>query len=516
MKDTYARTLMVAILRQITTQRTQDIEQKGFSFGHHIPPQRLYPLVKPRLDLPLLIAEVKRSSPSSGELSSIQDPILLAGKYLNGGAGAISVLCEEKHFQGTLQDLMAIKAAYPNACILRKDFIQYVQEIEISYRAGADMVLLIAAMFQDVDGGFEKLQALYNECLTFGITPLVEVHNQQEIEFISPLHTALVGINARNLHTFEIDIAAACALRKFLGNQKVIFESGIHSPHLAFMVGSAGFDGILCGSYLVAHTNPTRALEEIKSALYNAKKRPLRFYTHIFQKFAEKQLMLKICGITNLDDALMVLETDSEVAMQYGQEQYIAMLGFIFVQHSTRFIETKQAKNIIKALKVLYPHILYVGIVNDDKKAFNRAKILYDEGFLDALQLHGLHKHNPRIFATRSLDHAQFCHYVAQNIATQEDFCTQYDGFCLLDSQSTQGGGSGKSIDMEVLQTLKIPYLCLAGGVQAQNISNFLSLQPSLLDINSGIESKIGKKDKLKLKELLEILHRKNLHWDKS
>lgn len=492
---------MVEVLAQITTKRSQDIATKGLSFGHTIPAHRIHPLTPPKLDSALIITEIKRASPSAGNISEISSPIQLAQSYLNGGSCAISVLCEERHFHGSLADLMQVKNAYPHACVLRKDFIQDSKEIEISYRAGADMVLLIAAMFIDEKQGFLQLQEIYKECLRFGITPLLEVHTQREIDFIAPLKPALVGINARNLHTFEIDIPQACVLRDSLPHSKVIFESGIHSAHCAFMVGSFGFDGLLCGSYLVAHENPTRAIQSLKHAFERGVKQKRRLYHHLFHKWHRLEIAIKICGITKLDNALHIAELQG-----YGG---VDMLGFILAQQSPRFIESTQLKHIAKALQSLYPHILRIGVVND-KHSLHTAKMLYDEGYLDGIQLHGLPPQSPKIFANTPLDDMLVCHYGVQNISSIDDFSPDYEGvFCLLDSKSAQGGGSGKSIDTHVLSALKETYLCIAGGISPHNLSSFLALKPAMLDINSGVEQSPGLKD---IALIQQILHRLSLN----
>lgn len=495
---------MVEILAQITQKKAQEIAQKGFDLGFDIPKDRIHPLITPHFDDIFLIAEIKRASPSNAHIGEINAPCALAGAYLNGGASAISVLCEEAHFKGSLADLMVVKNAYPNACILRKDFIQYKQEVGVSYRAGADMLLLIVAMFIDEKNGFRDFKAIYDECLKYGITPLVEVHTQDEIDFIAPLKPLLVGVNARSLHTFEIDIITACTLRKALPHSKVIFESGIHSPSSAFMVGSFDFDGLLCGSYLVAHENPTSAIQALKSALRLGKAQKPSFYQYIFALWKQREAcaykpykpLIKICGITNLDDALCV----AGESISGG----VDMLGFILVKQSPRFIESRHIKDIAKALKKCYPHILCVAVVND-KHSLNEAKALYQQGFIHGIQLHGLSKLEPAQFANICLKEALFCFYGVQNIATLEDFNPHYEGaFCLVDSQSAQGGGSGKSIQFDVLSKLKERYLCIAGGINEKNIKDFLALCPAMLDINSGIESSAGKKDKHKLQALLE------------
>lgn len=491
------RNIMLEILAQITNKRSQDIESKGFTFGYDIPTQRLHPLIKPPLNETLLIAEIKRASPSAGHIGDILCAEALAGAYLNGGANAISVLCEERYFKGSLADLMCVKSAYPNACILRKDFIQHKEEIDISYRAGADMVLLIVAMFIHENNGFARFSAIYEECLRYGITPLIEVHTKEEIAFILPLKPTLIGINARNLRTFIIDIPAACALYDSIPkNTSVIFESGINSAFTAFMIGTIGFNGMLCGSYLVESVNPTAAIQSLKAAMENAKKHKNIFFRTLFHRFLSHKPAIKICGITYLQDAL-------DIAEQCVNNE-VDMLGFILVKHSPRYIESKRIKEISKALQTLYPHILRVGVVND-KASLEAAKALYEQGYLHAIQLHGLDSQNPKKFAHIQLQNATFCFYAVQNIESAADFTPHYEGaFCLIDSKSKEGGGSGKSVSLNVLRSLNERYLCIAGGINAQNIEALLSLQPAMLDINSGIEATVGRKDMAKLREILD------------
>ena len=116
-------------------------------------------------------------------------------------------MCEEDFFKGSLEDLHQVKQSYPNATILRKDFITKIEQIQESYDFGADMVLLIAAVFigeNNENGGFSRLKSLYEESLKLGLTPHIEVHNQAEIAFIPPLKAKLIGIISRNLNNFTI------------------------------------------------------------------------------------------------------------------------------------------------------------------------------------------------------------------------------------------------------------------------------------------------------------------------
>lgn len=499
------------ILATITKQRAMDIKAKGHSLGFSVPDSRIYPLIPPHITNNFTIAEIKRASPSAGDISAVNDIESTARAYLNGGANAISVLCEEHYFKGSLNDLMQVKSKFPNACILRKDFILEVKDIEISYLVGADMVLLITAVFMAQESGFETLSAIYSACEKYGITPLLEVHNSAELEFIAPLKPKLLGINARNLSDFSIDIIRACSLKRHIerdfngafSDSHIIFESGIDSSHSAFIIGANGFNGLLCGSYLVAHNNPSKAITALKNAMQKGMVCENAFYPKVFDRLVASQMLeskgakplLKVCGITNIDNALEI------AALQSGGG--VDMLGFIMVENSKRFIHTKQIKNISKALERLYPHILRVAVVND-KASLESAKALLNENIIHAIQLHSLDS-SAKSFANIALESATFCYYGVQNIANSSDFRADFVGaFCLLDSKL--GGGSGKSIDFNVLKTIKAqtPYLCVAGGINVENISEFLSLKPAMLDINSGVESSPGIKDIAKLEALLK------------
>ena len=182
------------------------------------------------------------------------------------------------------------------------------------------------------------------------------------------------------------------------------------------------------------------------------------------------------------------------------------MLGFILAKNSPRFIESKQIQNIAKALQKLYPHILRIAVVND-KHSLNTAKTLYKEGYIDGIQLHSLNPQTPKMYANTSLEDALYCYYVAQNVENLADFSKEYAGaFCLIDSKSIQGGGSGKSVAKDVLLSLKERYLCVAGGINPQNLKSFLALKPSMLDINSGVEKSAGLKDINAIQQILNTL----------
>ncbi|PAF52622.1 bifunctional indole-3-glycerol phosphate synthase/phosphoribosylanthranilate isomerase [Helicobacter sp. 13S00477-4] len=490
---------MVEVLRRITQKREQKIQNLGFSFGHIIPVKRLAPLCPPKFDsnLPLMIAEIKRASPSAGHIGDITDPISLAADYLNSGARVISVLTEEDYFNGSLQDLIEIKNTFKNASILRKDFIQYPQEIEISYLCGADLVLVIIAMFIEDIQKEVQLKEIFLECKKYGLTPLVEIHNQEELNFALKFQPFLLGINSRNLHTFEINKPKAMNLKSNIPPSiKTIFESGIQSSFDGYLAGNFSFDGLLCGSYLVKSEEKNIKIPSLIKSFNLGKKYKNPFYPKVFDSSVNHLTpLIKICGITNIDDAFLAAELG------------VDMIGFILEKTSPRYQDIKSIKNISKALSKIYPQILKIGVITENKETLLNARELFKEGVLDALQLHSANPLSPNQFASYDLKEADFNFYICVNFENLQDYPNDcISPFVLLDSKSNLKGGSGQTIPLEVLKNLKDmgKDLFIAGGIGMENIEDILSLKPKMLDINSQIENSPGKKDKFKLKAIIE------------
>ena len=193
-----------------------------------------------------IIAEVKRASPSRGDLASIPDPAHQARLYEQGGASAISVLTEGRRFKGSLADLEAVKGAVA-VPVLRKDFIATEYQVLEARAAGADLVLLIvAALEQDV---LARLHALI---LELGMTPLVETHSAAEVDRAGEIGARLIGVNARNLSTFELDrdLFGRLSERIPAGAVKVA-ESAVLTPADVAHYRQAGADVVLVGEALV-------------------------------------------------------------------------------------------------------------------------------------------------------------------------------------------------------------------------------------------------------------------------
>lgn len=208
-----------------------------------------------------VIAEVKRSSPSKGDLAPIGDPAALATEYAAGGAHAISVLTEQRRFGGSLDDLRAVRAAVSTP-LLRKDFVVEPYQLVETRAAGADLALLIVAALEPV-----TLRALHRQARDLGLTALVEVHDEAQLERAVELDAELIGINARDLKTLEVDPTTFDRLSPQVPDGVVtVAESGIRGPGDVAVYAQAGADVVLVGEALVTGATPRRAVADLIDA----------------------------------------------------------------------------------------------------------------------------------------------------------------------------------------------------------------------------------------------------------
>jgi indole-3-glycerol phosphate synthase/phosphoribosylanthranilate isomerase len=249
------------------------------------------------------IAEVKRRSPSAGDLRPDADPAQLAAQFANAGAAAVSVLVDER-FGGTIDDLRAARAATA-APLLGKGFFSTEEQLRELRDAGADAILLI---LRDLDDATMARLLAYTQEL--GLDALVEAHDADELQRAMQLDAQVIGINARDLSTFAIDrrrqleLVARATVSPELGDRLVIAESGVHTRAQGAAAELAGADAILVGSALMQAPDPQAKLRELLS-------RPL----------------VKVCGLTRQEDV--------DVAVEAGAD----LLGFILVDQSPRRAE---------------------------------------------------------------------------------------------------------------------------------------------------------------------------------
>lgn len=208
-----------------------------------------------------IIAEVKRASPSKGALSDIPDPAALARVYENGGAAMISVLTEERRFKGSLADLDAVRAEV-DIPVLRKDFVVTPYQVHEARAHGADAVLLIVAALEQ-----PALVSLIERVQSLGMTPLVEAHSRLEALRAIDAGADLVGVNARNLKTLDVDRRVIEEVIDVIpANVVAVAESGVRGSRDVFDYALVGADAVLVGEALVTSGNPAEQIRDMVSA----------------------------------------------------------------------------------------------------------------------------------------------------------------------------------------------------------------------------------------------------------
>lgn len=256
----------------LTATRRRVEEQRAVRPQHVL--ERLAASAPPALDLAAalrrpgvqLIAEIKRRSPSRGSLHPDLNPAALAVAYGQGGAAAVSVLTEPAFFGGSLDDLAAARAGLrcegQSLPILRKDFILDPYQVAEARAHGADAVLLIVAALSGAD-----LRRLYGQACALGLSVLVEVHNEAELDQALAMQPSIVGINSRNLHDMTVDLTVVERLRPLApAGVLVVAESGIHSVEDVRRLRSMNVDAMLVGEALVRAANPAELTRQFVEA----------------------------------------------------------------------------------------------------------------------------------------------------------------------------------------------------------------------------------------------------------
>ncbi|MDQ6759370.1 MAG: indole-3-glycerol phosphate synthase TrpC, partial [Acidobacteriota bacterium] len=251
------------ILAQIIERKKAELKQPTASLQRKaedsVATRRLF---APALvaNTPAIIAEIKKASPSKGVLAASFDPGSIAQDYQQGGAAALSVLTDTGHFQGSLAHLQQARAAV-QIPVLRKDFtIAPVHIIEAAAH-GADAILLIAAILST-----SQLREYRELAAQFGMAALVEVHDADELRSAMDSGAQIIGVNNRNLHTFEVNLDTSLLLAPNIPAGTIrVAESGIHSAADVHRLAAAGYQAFLVGEHLMRSTDPARALQELRA-----------------------------------------------------------------------------------------------------------------------------------------------------------------------------------------------------------------------------------------------------------
>ncbi len=208
-----------------------------------------------------VIAEVKRASPSRGRMAAIEDPAALARDYEAGGARVISVLTEERRFGGSLDDLRSVRCAV-DIPVLRKDFIVSSYQLWEARAFGADLILLIVAALEQ-----NALVSLIERTRSLGMTPLVEVHDADEVGRAVDAGATVIGVNARDLRTLEVDRDTFARVAPLIPDTCVrIAESGVRDPRDLITYAEVGADAVLVGESLATSPDPRAAVHDLVTA----------------------------------------------------------------------------------------------------------------------------------------------------------------------------------------------------------------------------------------------------------
>ncbi|HOP78743.1 MAG: indole-3-glycerol phosphate synthase TrpC [Thermogutta sp.] len=257
---------MASILDRIVATKREEVERaKIFAPEEHLrrmveqqpPPRDFLGAIRNAPNI-ALIAEVKKASPSKGVIRENFDPVAIARIYEKHGATCISVLTDEPYFQGHIEFLRWVKESV-QIPVLRKDFILDSYQVLEARAYGADAVLLIAECLTT-----EQLTRLYHEILAWGMTPLVEVYEPENLPRVIDLGASLIGINNRNLQTFEVDLEHTIRLRaKIPSDRLVVGESGIQTHEDVDRLRRAGVNAILVGESLMREADIGLAVDRL-------------------------------------------------------------------------------------------------------------------------------------------------------------------------------------------------------------------------------------------------------------
>ena len=210
---------------------------------------------------PAVIAEIKKASPSKGLLARDFEPVRIARQYEAGGAAALSVLTDGPFFQGSLSDLQAARAAV-GIPVLRKDFTIHGAQIAEAAAHGADAILLIAAILSE-----REIRDFREAAARHRLSALVEVHDKRELDVAIAAGSDIIGVNNRNLSTFEVTLETSLRLAEFMPEGVVrVSESGIHDASDVAKLRAAGFHAFLVGEHLMKSADPAEALRRLAAA----------------------------------------------------------------------------------------------------------------------------------------------------------------------------------------------------------------------------------------------------------
>ncbi|KAG2177992.1 hypothetical protein INT43_003245 [Umbelopsis isabellina] len=518
-----------SVLNKIYQQRALDVEAAKATPGQspedlrkllalHVAPPLIDFVARIKQSPLALMAEVKRASPSKGNIDLTANAAEQALKYAQAGAHTISVLTEPKWFKGSLMDMRLVRealASVPNRpAILRKDFVLDTYQILEARLYGADTVLLIVAMLND-----SLLQELYNFSKSLGMEPLVEVNNDEEMSRALALGAKVIGVNNRNLHNFDVDMTTTSRLAEMVPEDTVLAAlSGITSRKDVETYIEQGVKAVLVGESLMRAEDPHKFVAEILGHEEPLPKQPTE---------TEKSTLVKICGVKTVEAALAAAEAGAD------------FIGMIFAK-SKRQVSIEDAKKIITAVREKYSSVQEVQNDNEPlprdwftaharliektakKPLFVGVFLNQPIGYmsqvastlnLDLIQLHGTE--SPDISRYLPVPTIKAFHIDSESFSPMQiPTISQpgYNALALLDAKvphlgAESQGGQGVTFDWSIARQVveqghasnNLPIL-LAGGLTPENVTEaVVAVRPWAVDVSSGVETD-GTKDLEKIK----------------
>jgi len=488
-----------------------------------------------------LMAEVKRASPSKGNIDITAHSAAQALVYAKGGASAISVLTEPTWFKGNLNDLRDVRQVLDKLpdrpAILRKDFVVDKYQILEARLCGADTVLLIVAILTD-----EQLAEYMAFARTLSMEPLVEVNKASEMERAIKLGAKVIGVNNRNLHTFNVDPNTTTNLANMVNDDIILCAlSGINCREDVDKYVNAGARGILVGEALMRAENTDHFIKELLGRVPPSKTKKtvdeiIEETSGVPKPLKSTNTLVKICGISNVEDAIATAEAGAD------------FIGLVFFKKSPRCVTPEKAKEIVQALnkyreekygpsaltvecQMPYPgdaslsswfettskiigltlekrKPLVVGLfVNETYEYINN---IVSEVGLDIVQLHGkepleLARMIPvPVLKALSIGPEDTEKEIVENIRKGNGLNSMF----LLDTKVVRSdipGGNGVTFNWEVAKEVnKIVPFMVAGGLDSSNVKKAIEIMhPWAVDVSSGVEKSKGVKDIEKIKQFI-------------
>ncbi|KAL3944178.1 MAG: hypothetical protein SGBAC_001735 [Bacillariaceae sp.] len=483
-----------------------------------------------------LAAEFKRASPSKGDIAVHLDAGEQAQKYASAGANIISVLTEPRWFKGGLADMTSVRLqttnqSFPRPAILRKEFTTSKYQITEALAAGADTILLIVAVLPQ-----HLLKELIDHARSFGMEPLVEVHSDNEVEVALQAGAKVIGVNNRNLHTFQMDLHTTEHVAQILKKQGCVFNHNDASAEYSIcsLSGmSTAFDvdryrKINVGMCLIGESLMRAA--DPKVAIANLCLDPEDFAkasSLVGGAYTKGTKIVKVCGVTNAEDAMVACRASAN------------LIGVIFVPKSKRCVTKDQAKSVVEAVRVFGERTaqmqvtkikqesalnqlvvntrsledasrrpMVVGVFQNQSPEFIREMV--KECGLDMVQLHGtegMAAADEEICSVPAIRVVDIETDPETGKATKGAEQTLLDSITadpiaiLLDTSikgKKDGGGTGVTFDWSIaekVQNAGLPVI-IAGGLTPVNIGEAVtSTRPWGVDVSSGVEASPGKKD---------------------